>query len=126
MGGALAPPASALVLRRATSGIRCMPQAGLFDMFKESEAQKAAKEEAWRAQQEVLRRRRNPDAMDEYMTESANRRAEASGSDKELKSLQLKSTGADNLEAWQKLREEGKVKSMDTTERDKDSERWGS
>merc|ERR1712060_1002462 len=79
--GALAPPASALVLRRATSGIRCMPQAGLFDMFKESEAQKAAKEEAWRAQQEVLRRRRNPDAMDEYMTESANRRAEASGSD---------------------------------------------
>lgn len=95
-------------------------------MFKESEAQKAAKEEAWKAQQEMLKRRRSSTAMDEYRNEVASRRQEASSSDQELKSLQLKSTGKDNLEEWQRLREEGKVKSMDSTERDKDSERWGS
>lgn len=43
-------------------------------MFKESDEQKAAKEEAWRAQQEVMERRRNPEKMAEYDAEVKARR----------------------------------------------------
>ena len=60
-------------VRRAPS-----PEAGLFDMFKETEAQKAAKEAEWRAQQEMMERRRNPEKMAAYNAEVNARRAAAS------------------------------------------------
>ena len=55
------------------------PVAGLFDMFKETEAQKAAKEAEWKAQQEMVARRRNPEKMAEYNAEVNARRAAATG-----------------------------------------------
>lgn len=41
------------------------PLAGLFDMFKETPEQKAAKDRAFKAQQEMLARRRDPELMAE-------------------------------------------------------------
>ena len=49
-----------------------MPSAGLFDMFKESEESKAAKEAELKAIQEAQRRRLDPNAMDELLFLSAN------------------------------------------------------
>jgi len=46
-------------------------------MFKESEEQKAAKEAEWKAQQEIINRRRNPEAMAAYEAEVNARRAAA-------------------------------------------------
>lgn len=60
--------------RDAGSRLHSPVQCGLFDMFKESDASKAAKEEAWKAQQEMLARRRNPAAMKEYQDEVQERR----------------------------------------------------
>ena len=60
--------------RDAASRLHAPVRCGLFDMFKESDAAKAAKEEAWKAQQEMLARRRNPAAMQEYQDEVQERR----------------------------------------------------
>ena len=98
------------------------PNLGLFDFFKESEDQKAAKDAAWKAQQEMLERRRNPELMAEYNREVEERRRAETERDAELKNLQK--TG--DFEAWQRLREEGKVQGVDETERDADSSRLGS
>jgi len=103
------------------------PTMGLFDMFKETPEQKAAKDAAWREQQEMLARRRDPKAMEEYMKEVEASRTAAAASDVELKQLQKgDGTGADKLEAWKAMKAEGKVKSMDDTERDTKSSRLGS
>lgn len=81
-------------------------------MFQESEAQKAAKDAEWKAQQEMMERRRNPEKMAAYEAEVAERRAKASAKDAELKELQ-NSGGADALEQWQTLRKEGKIDVFD-------------
>ena len=60
--------------RDAASRLHAPVRCGLFDMFQESDAAKAAKEEAWKAQQEMLARRRNPAAMQEYQDEVQERR----------------------------------------------------
>jgi len=60
--------------RDAASRLHAPVRCGLFDMFMESDAAKAAKEEAWKAQQEMLARRRNPAAMQEYQDEVQERR----------------------------------------------------
>jgi len=90
-------------------------------MFKESEESKARKEEEFRAQQEMLKRRRNPEAMEAYQAEVDARRAEILQQDAELKELQK--TG--DIEAWEKLREEGKLKSSDELEREAGDRSWG-
>ena len=78
---------------------RAAVRSGLFDMFKESEESKRAKDEAFRVQQEMLARRRNPEAMEEYMEEVEERRAERMAEGAELAEVQ-KMEGGDNLEEW--------------------------
>lgn len=117
----VAPPLNLLDGHRRECSIR----AGLFDMFKESEESKRAKEEAFRTQQEMLRRRRDPNAMDEYFEEVESRRSETMAAGAELKAVQAGQRG-DALEAWKELKEQGLVKGMDETERDADSSRMGS
>jgi len=90
------------------------PVAGLFDMFKESEADKARKDAQFREQQEMLARRRNPAAMEAYQAEVEERRLEIASKDSELKELQK--TG--DIAAWEQLRAEGKLKSSDDMERE--------
>eukprot|EP00965_Chrysotila_dentata_P219771 6191342-Pleurochrysis_carterae.AAC.4 len=101
-------------------------QAGFFDFFKESEEVKARKDAEFKAQQEYLARRRNPEKMKEYEESVMERRVARFASDYELTQLQQNSDGKDRLEEWRKLKEQGKVKSMDSTARDADSERLGS
>tara|TARA_B110001452_G_scaffold85644_1_gene69978 strand:+ start:863 stop:1447 length:585 start_codon:yes stop_codon:yes gene_type:complete len=66
---AAAPLAAPPAVSRAT-----MPSAGLFDMFKESDESKAAKEAEWKAIQDAQRRRLDPNAMDEYKDSVEERR----------------------------------------------------
>jgi hypothetical protein len=133
----LAPPASSSyhispISRSARDHVtvaaarRCSPpRAGLFDgLFGESEADKQRKEEEWRAQQEMLARRRNPQKMAEYMREVDTKRAEAMAADAELRELQQRG-GGDKLDEWKQLRAEGKVKASGQ-ERDAGSARLGS
>ena len=101
------------------------PQANLFDIFKESEAKKKAKEEAWQAQQQILARRRDPELMQQYEDNVRQRRRNEAASDAELRKLQ-NSDSPDNLEQWKELAKEGKVKTSQTAERDADSRRLGS
>ena len=101
-------------------------QCGLFDMFKESDASKAAKDEAWKTQQEMLARRRDPKKMKEYEDDVLERRRANMKEGAELKALQANTAGADTLEAWQQLKAEGKVLASDDMERDADSSRLGS
>ena len=117
--GALRPLDTGL---RLQSPVRC----GLFDMFKESDASKAAKDEAWKTQQEMLARRRNPAAMKEYEDEVQERRRANMKEGAELKALQNNEDGGDTLEAWQQLQREGKAFVSDEMERDADSSRLGS
>ena len=124
-------PTRALGARRAAArraDARSVPvTCGLFDMFAESPETKAAKDAAWREQQEMLERQRNPEKMNEYNARVNERRAAANAADAELKALQkLGGTGDDALSEWQRLKDEGKVKGMDETERDADSSRMGS
>ena len=105
---------------------RAEVHAGLFDMFKETEAQKAAKEAEWKAQQEMMKRRGDPNAKAAYFEEVESRRQATAASDAELRSVQGgRRDGKDVLEDWQKLKEEGKVKASEQ-ERDADSARLGS
>ena len=87
---------------------------GLFDMFQESEEQKARKDAQFREQQEMLARRRNPAAMEAYQAEVDERRAEIMAEGAELKELQK--TG--DIAAWEQMRAEGKLKSSDDLERE--------
>ena len=66
---AAAPLAAPPAVSRAT-----MPSAGLFDMFKESEESKAAKEAEFKAIQEAQRRRLDPNAMEDYKDAVEERR----------------------------------------------------
>merc|ERR1712113_1144330 len=93
----------------------CDVRAGLFDLFKESEEAKRRKDEAWEAQQEILRRRRDPDLMEVYEQGVKDRRRQEASSDKDLKELQLRSEGGDRLREWQELRDTGKVKRSSST-----------
>ena len=108
---------------RSASPMRCAsPGMGFFDnLFKESEAAKAAKEAEYRAMQEMLDRRRNPAKMAAYEAEVERRREEISAKDAELKELQK--TG--DYAAWQKLREEGKLQASDDMEREAGDRSWG-
>jgi len=107
------------------------PACGLFDGLlggdPEAKARREAeKEEQFRAQQEMMARRRDPKKMEAYFQEvEASRRAEMA-KDAELRQLQKGASGGDQLEDWNRLKEAGKVQSMDDMERDKDSERAGS
>lgn len=114
--------------RPRTRRVAASPVAGLFDgLFAESPEAKAAKDAAWKEQQEMLERQRNPEKMNEYKAQVNARRAEATAADAELKALQKKGgDGDDSLEEWRRLKEEGKVQGMDETERDADSSRMGS
>jgi hypothetical protein len=123
----------ALVLGPTTRGLapvtaaRSQPVvAGLFDMFKETEEQKAAKEASFREQQEILRRRRNPGAMEEYELDVRQRRAELLAKDAELRAVQEGKLEGDALEQWKALRAQGKVLTSETAVRDPDSSRLGS
>ena len=135
----LAPPASSSyhispISRSARDHVtvaaarRCSPpRAGLFDgLFGESEADKQRKEEEWRAQQEMLARRRNPEKMAEYNAEVVERRREQQMRKAELKAVQKDTSGADTLEAWKALKDEGKVLSSDDMSRDTDTNVLGS
>ena len=124
---------SSLVLPHAVVSRAALPtprvgdvRAGFFDMFQESEAQKAVKEAQWREQQEIMARRRNPAAQEAYFKEVEANRAKASAANAELKQLQKGGGGdGDVLEDWKKLKEEGKVVASEQ-ERDADSARMGS
>ena len=123
----------ALVDSAALSAVALAPvlgflSLGLFDMFQESEESKRAKDEAFKAQQEMLARRRDPEAMAKYEAEVAERRKEVAEQGSELIELQLRENadGEDGLEAWKQLKAEGKVLSSDDMERDADSRRMGS
>eukprot|EP00325_Prymnesiales_sp_UTEX-LB-985_P023466 CAMPEP_0174733482 /NCGR_PEP_ID=MMETSP1094-20130205/61396_1 /TAXON_ID=156173 /ORGANISM="Chrysochromulina brevifilum, Strain UTEX LB 985" /LENGTH=178 /DNA_ID=CAMNT_0015936141 /DNA_START=80 /DNA_END=616 /DNA_ORIENTATION=- len=98
-----------------------VPAMGLFDMFQESEETKARKDAQFREQQEMLARRRNPEAMRAYEAEVEERRAAISSKDAELKELQK--TG--DIEAWEQLRAEGKLKSSDELDREAGDRSWG-
>ncbi len=118
---------SPCMLRPDAVAARCpRVQSGLFDLFKESEEQKAAKEAAFREQQEILARRRDPEKWAAYERAVAERRAASIASDAELRAMQSGNVDGDVLDAWKKLKEEGKVVTTDTAQRDKDSERFGS
>ena len=91
----------------ALTGRAPVPVAGLFDMFSETPEQKAAKDRAFQEQQEMLARRRNPGAMEEYFEETEARRRATSAFDRELKDLQKgDGSGADKLDMWKKMKEE--------------------
>ena len=118
-------------LARTTSAVACRHSAvrcGLFDMFQESEESKRAKDEAFKAQQAMLARRRDPEAMAKYEADVAERRSEIAQKGSELIELQLRDNkdGEDGLEAWKQLKAEGKVLSSHDMERDADSARMGS
>eukprot|EP00747_Dinoflagellata_sp_TGD_P207877 gnl/TRDRNA2_/TRDRNA2_81402_c0_seq1.p1 gnl/TRDRNA2_/TRDRNA2_81402_c0~~gnl/TRDRNA2_/TRDRNA2_81402_c0_seq1.p1 ORF type:complete len:263 (+),score=69.19 gnl/TRDRNA2_/TRDRNA2_81402_c0_seq1:3-791(+) len=82
--------------------IRYRPQAGLFDMFnKKDSPEQAAKDEAWRTQQEILARRRDKQSEREYFTGVQNRR-EAAEKNFRNSRIQYKK-GEDNLVQWKKL-----------------------
>jgi len=100
------------------------PSLGLFDMFKESDAQKAAKEAEWRAQQEIMERRRNPEKMAAYEAEVQARRMAVAEDEAELKQLQ-KEGGAQALKEWNRLKAEGKLMASDDMEREAGDRSWG-
>ncbi len=85
-----------------------------------------AKDEAFREQQAILKRRRNPELMQKYEDEVATRRRGESAASAELRAVQAGKGEGDALDAWQKLKQEGKVLTTDTAPRDPDSARFGS
>ena len=103
------------------SPCRAAVRLGFFDMFQESAESKARKEAEWEAQQAMLARRRNPEAMEAYQSEVEERRAEVSSKDAELKELQK--TG--DIEAWEALRAEGKLQGSDELTREAGERSWG-
>lgn len=108
---------------------------GLIDDLKlifseEGKANRAAydkrqKDEQERAQQEILERRRNPNKMRKYEEDVVERR---SGLDEERSvwDFQNNNTGEDPMNAWNRLRREGKIKVGSELERDPTTSRLGS
>jgi len=88
------------------------------------------KEKEWREQQEILRKRRENFGYlsDEEKVAIRERRAKVGAEEKYLSKVQEgNDAGVDNLEAWKKLREEGKIKTANSgLVRDEDSSRLGS
>ena len=74
----------------------------------------------------TLARRRNPEKMAEYNAEVVERRREQQMRKAELKAVQKDTSGADTLEAWKALKDEGKVLSSDDMSRDTDTNVLGS
>merc|ERR1712179_690065 len=73
---------------------------------------------------EMLMRRSNPEAMKEYR-EDVNKRRRKFEEEREVWNFQQDKEN-DPLEAWNKLRKEGKIKVGSDLERDPDSSRLGS
>jgi len=112
---------------RAAGAVRARPAvAGLFDMFKETEAQKKAKDDSFREQKEILARRRDPAKMRLYEQEVAAKRSLAVTGDAELRAMQAGRIEGDSLEVWKQLKQEGKVLTSETAVREPGSERMGS
>jgi len=87
------------------------------------EARERAEQEA--AQQEILRRRRNPELMEQYEQDVTDKRAKLQ-EDKDVWKFQNKVSDADPLEEWTRLKEDGTITVGSQLERDPTSERLGS
>eukprot|EP00966_Prymnesium_polylepis_P272884 6304363-Prymnesium_polylepis.1 len=94
-------------------GVRhAQPKMNFFDdLFKKDEAAEARKEADFRAQQEILNRRRNPAAGQVYRSEMAERRRAANKEAAENINWQRKQ-GVDPLVEFRKRQEAGKLKKM--------------
>mmetsp|Transcript_21761 Transcript_21761/g.35992 ORF Transcript_21761/g.35992 Transcript_21761/m.35992 type:complete len:155 (+) Transcript_21761:56-520(+) len=68
------------------------------------------RQEAFEAQQRVLARRRNKKKQEEYFADVQTRRKEVSETIR-AKKLQIRA-GEDPIEAWKRLKEEGKIKDL--------------
>lgn len=93
-------------------------QMGLFDNWSAggSGNSKAALDEEWEKQQEILRNRRKPKAeRDEYFRNVERRRQAASKKQQEMWSWQTKSykKGEDPIDEWKKRRESGEISDLD-------------
>lgn len=91
---------------------------GLFDNWSAggSGNSKAALDEEWEKQQEILRNRRKPKSeRDEYFKSIERRRQEASKKQKDLWAWQTKSykKGEDPIDEWKKRRESGDISDLD-------------
>merc|ERR1712161_95680 len=82
------------------------------------------KDEMEAAQQEIIERRRNPEAMEAYEEGVSDRRRKLQ-EEKDLWSFQQKESG-DAIDDWNQLRAEGKIKVGSDLERDESSRRLGS
>eukprot|EP00548_Thalassiothrix_antarctica_P006903 CAMPEP_0194146948 /NCGR_PEP_ID=MMETSP0152-20130528/22431_1 /TAXON_ID=1049557 /ORGANISM="Thalassiothrix antarctica, Strain L6-D1" /LENGTH=168 /DNA_ID=CAMNT_0038847607 /DNA_START=178 /DNA_END=684 /DNA_ORIENTATION=- len=85
------------------------------------------REEAEKAQLEVLERRRNPELMEQY-NEEKNANRQKLNEDRDVWDFQQKKGGKgyDPLDEWNKLRKEGKIKVGSDLERDEGTRRLGS
>eukprot|EP00614_Pseudopedinella_elastica_P004737 CAMPEP_0172614226 /NCGR_PEP_ID=MMETSP1068-20121228/49276_1 /TAXON_ID=35684 /ORGANISM="Pseudopedinella elastica, Strain CCMP716" /LENGTH=181 /DNA_ID=CAMNT_0013418941 /DNA_START=94 /DNA_END=639 /DNA_ORIENTATION=+ len=107
---------------------------GLFDgIFSESPEEKAWKEqqkqEAWEAQQRILKKRQETGGFisEEAEAEIQQRRVKITQMTKELSDLQTSENEGDVLESWKKMRDEGKIKTATSgLVRDSGSSRLGS
>lgn len=91
---------------------------GLFDNWSAggSGNSKAALDEEWEKQQEILRNRRAPKAQrDEYFKDIERRRQQASKKQQELWAWQTKSykKGEDPIDEWKKRRASGDISDLD-------------
>merc|ERR1712232_255174 len=77
------------------------------------------------AQEEILRRRRNPELMEDYERSVDERRLKLS-KEKEVWNFQNKVSDDDPMIEWNKLREEGKIQVGSDLERDESLRRLGS
>jgi len=87
------------------------------------------KEESFRKQQEILRKRRENGGFisEEETAEIQKRRLEVSSEERMLREVQQGKEGADGLDKWKQLRDEGKIKTASSgLVRDEDSSRLGS
>mmetsp|Transcript_7626 Transcript_7626/g.12701 ORF Transcript_7626/g.12701 Transcript_7626/m.12701 type:complete len:187 (-) Transcript_7626:240-800(-) len=101
---------------------------GMFDGLMGGKKDDDWKEEAWQAQQEIIRKRKESSGFlsDEDQLEISERRRIVNTEAKALKSVQ-NGEGADTLEEWKRLREEGVIKTASSgLVRDTDSGRLGS
>lgn len=108
---------------------------GFFDNIKlifsdEGKANRAAYDEQKRDEQEalqreILMRRANPEAMNDYQNDVVKRRNDLTD-ERELWKFQQENSSTDPMETWNKLREEGKIKVGSDLPRDPDSSRLGS
>ena len=83
------------------------------------------KKEQEEAQEEIYQRRRNPELMEQYQQDVAQRRRKLM-EEKEVWDFQNNVTGEDPMEEWDKLREEGKIQVGSDIPRDPTTSRLGS